>query len=283
MRKIMTGVAIACVVSMSAAMANKMAADTTPEQDLEAYKAYFTERFPKVEMSDYVNGVYALDETQRANWEAIEEFPPYEPMLDEGEDMWNTKFANGKGYADCFSDGPAIQGKYPYWDKERKQVMTLPLALNECREANGEKPLKYKKGPIASLLAYIAYQSRGQVTDVKVPMDDPDAVAAYNDGKNFYFSRRGQLNFACSHCHFDSSGQNIRSEKLSPAVGHTTHWPVYRSKWGELGTLHRRFTGCNKQVRAKPFDAQGEEYRNLEYFLTHMSNGLELNGPGARK
>ncbi len=58
---------------------------------------------------------------------------------------------------------------------------------------------------------------------------------------------------------------------------------MYRSKWGELGTLHRRFDGCNKQVRAKPFKAQGEEYRNLEYFLTHMTNGMDFNGPSARK
>jgi sulfur-oxidizing protein SoxA len=50
-----------------------------------------------------------------------------------------------------------------------------------------------------------------------------------------------------------------------------------------MGTLHRRFSGCNKQVRAKPFPAQGEEYRNLEYFMTYMNNGLPLNGPGARK
>ena len=283
MRKTLTAVAIACAVSVTTAMANKMAADTTPEEDLAAYRAYFKERFPSVETSDYVNGVYALDETQRANWEAIEEFPPYEPMIDDGQAMWDTPFANGKSYASCFGDDPAIMGKYPYWDKERKQVITLPLAINECREANGEEPLKYKKGPIASLLAYIAFQSRGQVTNVEVPMDDPDAVKAYNDGKNFYFARRGQLNFSCAHCHFESAGLNIRSDKLSPALGHTTHWPVYRSKWGELGTLHRRFDGCNKQVRAKPFKAHGPEYSNLEYFLTHMSNGLELNGPGARK
>jgi sulfur-oxidizing protein SoxA len=76
---------------------------------------------------------------------------------------------------------------------------------------------------------------------------------------------------------------NVRSDVLSPALGHTTGWPVYRSKWGELGTLHRRFDGCNRQVRAKAFPAQGEEYRNLEYFLTHMSNGIEYNGPSARK
>jgi sulfur-oxidizing protein SoxA len=50
-----------------------------------------------------------------------------------------------------------------------------------------------------------------------------------------------------------------------------------------MGTLHRRFDGCNKQVRAVPLPAQGVDYRNLEYFMTYMSNGLEFNGPGARK
>ena len=50
-----------------------------------------------------------------------------------------------------------------------------------------------------------------------------------------------------------------------------------------MGTLHRRFAGCMTNIRAKPFKAQGTEYANLEYFLTYMSNGLEFNGPGARK
>lgn len=256
---------------------------STPEEDREAWQAYYKERFPKVPEQDFVNGVYAIDPVGRENWEAIEEFPPYEAAISAGEEMWNTAFANGKGYSDCFPEGPGIAGNYPHWDKERGMVMTLPLALNECREANGEEPLKYKKGPIADLLAYIAFESRGQVVDVDIPEDDPRALEAYEKGKEFYFARRGQLNFACSNCHVNSAGMTLRTEILSPAYGHTTHFPVYRSKWGEMGTLHRRFSGCNKQVRAKPFPAQGEEYRNLEYFMTYMNNGLELNGPGARK
>ena len=162
-------------------------------------------------------------------------------------------------------------------------VVTLALAINECREANGEKPLKYKKGKITAILAYMAFHSRGKITNVVVPEDDPRALEAYEKGRQFYFAKRGQLNFACANCHMQNPGMSIRTEVLSPGLGHTTHWPVYRAKWGEMGTLHRRFSGCNKQVRAKPFKAQGEEYRNLEYFLTHMSNGLPLNGPGARK
>jgi sulfur-oxidizing protein SoxA len=256
---------------------------STPEEDLEAFRDYFKKRFPNVEMEEYINGVYSVDPVGRENWEAIEEFPPYEPFIDDGQTMWETPFANGKTYKDCFPDGPAMKGKFPYWDKEKGMVMTLELALNQCREANGEKPLKYKKGPINNIVSYIAYESRGQITNVEIPKDDPKALAAYEAGKKFYYARRGQLNFSCAHCHMQNAGMMLRTDVLSPALGHTTHFPVYRSKWGTVGTLHRRFTGCNKQVRAKPFKAHGKEYRNLEYFLTYMSNGLPLNGPGARK
>jgi sulfur-oxidizing protein SoxA len=256
---------------------------TTPEQDREIFQNFFNKRFPNVEAKEYINGTYAIDPVGRENWEAIEEFPPYEPFIDEGEAMWKKPFANAKTYQDCFPDGPAIAGKFPYWDKDRKMVITLPLALNQCLEANGEKTLKYKKGPINNILSYIAYESRDQIINVKIPKDSPEALRAYEEGKKFYYTRRGQLNFSCAHCHLQNAGMILRTEILSPALGHTTHFPVYRSKWGTVGTLHRRFSGCNKQVRAKPFKAQGKEYRNLEYFLTYMNNGLPLNGPGARK
>jgi sulfur-oxidizing protein SoxA len=274
------------IVSVLAALsltAGATAAMATPEEEKETWQKYFQTRFPDVPVEDFANGVYSIDPVGRENWEAIEEFPPYETAISEGEEMWNTPFANGKTYADCFPDGPAIKGRYPYWDKERGQVVTLPPELNACREANGEEPLKYKKGPMASLVAYIAYESRGQKVNVEVPADDPKAQEAFEKGKQFYFARRGQLNFSCATCHALNAGNVLRTEILSPALGHTTHFPVYRSKWGEMGTLHRRFSGCNKQVRAKPFKAHGEEYRNLEYFMAYMNNGLTLNGPGARK
>ena len=271
-----------CALSASVVMADKMAADTSPAEDLKLYRDYFSKRFPGIPMNEFGNGVYAIDKVSRDSWEAIEEFPPYEPMIESGEAMWNKPFANGKGYGSCFADDPAQRQHFPYWDAKRKMVVTLPLAINECRINNGEKPLKYKKGKIADLLAYMAYESRGQKVNVKVP-DDADAVAAYNAGKNFYFARRGQLNFSCASCHMESASMHVRTDTLSPALGHSTGWPVYRSKWGELGTLHRRFGGCNQQVRAKAFKAQSKEYRNLEYFLSHMSNGIEYNGPSARK
>jgi len=268
-------------VAALTAFAAVTAVQASPADDVKNIRAYFTKKFPGVPLQEYANGVYAIDKVSRDSWEAIEEFPPYEPFIERGEAMWNKPFANGKGYKDCFPDGPAQRGNYPHWDDAKKRVVTLPSALNECRKANGEKPLKYKKGKINDLLSYISYESRGQTTNVKVP--NADAQKAYEKGKHFYYARRGQLNFSCANCHMQSAGMKIRTDVLSPALGHTTGFPVYRSKWGTVGTLHRRFTGCNKQVRAKNFKAHGEEYSNLEYFLTHMSNGIKLNGPSARK
>jgi sulfur-oxidizing protein SoxA len=255
----------------------------SPEEDRIAFQKFYKKLFPTVPLADYVNGVYAIDKTGHENWEAIEEFPPYELSIEHGREMWEIQFANGKKYKDCFPAGPAIAHKYPHWDKKQGMVITLPLAINQCLLANGEKPLKYKKGPINDILSFIAFQSRGQITNVIIPRDDPRAIAAYEKGKKFYFTRRGQLNYSCATCHLQNVGRHLRAEKLGPALGHTTHWPTYRSKWGSVGTLHRRFSGCNQQVRAAAFKAQGEQYRNLEYFLTYISNGLPLNGPGARK
>jgi sulfur-oxidizing protein SoxA len=274
---------IAIVTAIGLTLGAASALQATPQEDQATFQTYFTKRFPNVPKDDFANGAYALDPVGRENWEAIEEFPPYETAVSNGEKMWATPFANGKTYADCFPDGPAIGGKYPHWDKEKGAVFTLTMDLNRCREANGEKSLKPETGPMAELNAYIAFESRGQIRNVVIPEDDPRALAAYEKGREFYFTRRGQFNFACITCHGANSGNQLRSEILSPAYGHTTHWPVYRSKWGEIGGLHRRYKGCNEQVRAKAFEADGEEYRNLEFFMSYMDNGLPLNGPGARK
>lgn len=259
------------------------AAQATPEQDLKEFRAYYDKRFPDVPLHDYVNGVYSIDKASRGQWESIEEFPPYELNISKGEELFRTPFKNGKTYASCFKNGGiAIKQGYPYFDTKTGKVKTLEQEINECRTRNGEKPLKWSKGAVADISAYMAYTSRGKKTNIVVP-NDARAVAAYERGKQHFYAKRGQLNMACADCHQWNAGNRIRADILSPALGHTTHFPVYRSKWGGLGTMHRRYGGCNKQVRAKPFKSQSDEYRALEYFHTYMSNGLEMNGPGARK
>ena len=277
MKKILAALSLATLLAVS------YVANATPQQDLEEFQNFYKERFPNTPFEDFANGVYSIDAASREQWEEIEEFAPYELNISKGEVLFNSPFANGKTYASCFENGGmGIRQNYPYFDTDRGEVITLELAINECRKANAEKPLKWKKGHIADISAYMASTSTGNVFDIKIP-DDPRALAAYERGKKHFYQKRGQLNMACADCHKFYSGNMVRADLLSPALGHLTHFPVYRSKWGGLGTTHRRYGGCNKQVRAKDYPAQSEEYRALEYFHTYMSNGLAVNGPGARK
>ena len=256
----------------------------SPEEDQELFRDHFKNRFPNTEFSEYKNGVYSIDASSREQWESIEDFPPYELNIDQGEELFNKQFKNGNSYATCFENsGIGIRQNYPYFDESTNQVMTLELAINNCRKENGEKPLSYYKGgPMADISAYMAYTSRGNKFNVKIP-NSQEALDAYEAGKKLYFTKVGQLNFSCADCHVYQTGSKLRADIPSPGIGHSTHFPAYRSGAGRLVTLHERFAGCLNRVRAKPFKAQNEEYRNLEYFISYMSNGLEINGPGSRK
>jgi sulfur-oxidizing protein SoxA len=270
-------------LTLFAAAPPARAADTVnPEADFKAFRDYFTKRFPKVPLNDFVNGPYSMDADLRKQWEAIEDFPPYDFAVDRGKDMFATPFKNGKTYGDCFPNkGIGIRQNYPYFDETYGQVITLELALNQCRQANGEQPFSYLKDEMASLTAYMAFTSRGKPFDIKIP-NDPRALDAYENGEKYFYSRRGQLNFSCASCHVQNPGQHIRTEVLAPALGLLNAMPIYRSEWNGMGTISRRFVTCNSQVRGVPLEPQDENYRDVEYYLSYMANGLPISGPGAR-
>ena len=256
----------------------------SPEKDFDKFVGYFKDRFPNTPYEDYKNGVYSIDASAREQWEAMEEFPPYELNVDRGEELFNKPFKNGNTYGSCFENGGVgIRQNYPYFDTDRNKVITLEGALNDCRVKNGEKPLSYFKGKeLAHVSAYMAYTSRGNVFNLQIPNTE-GALNAYEDGKRLYFTKKGQLNFSCADCHVYQTGTKLRADIPSPAIRHPTHFPVYRSGMGRLVTLHERFAGCLNRIRAKSFKGGSDELNNLEFFTTFMSNGLEVNGPGSRK
>ena len=74
----------------------------------------------------------------------------------------------------------------------------------------------------------------------------------------------------------------MRGDILAPALGILASMPIYRSDWGSMGTIDRRFVSCLAQVRAVPLPAGDPAYRSLEYYLSYMSNGVAIAGPGTR-
>ena len=281
--KIFRAIAVVVATLVVAGAHPAAAADSIdPDADFKAFRDYFTKRFPSVPLNDFVNGPYSMDAELRKQWEAIDDFPPYDFAVDRGKQMFATAFKNGKTYGDCFANnGIGIRQNYPYFDGKTGEVITLELALNRCREANGEAPYSYVKDEMASLTAYMAFTSRGKPFDIKIP-NDPRALAAYQKGAEYFYSRRGQLNFSCASCHVQSAGEHIRTEVLAPALGILAAMPIYRSEWGGMGTISRRFVTCNSQVRGVPLQPQDELYRDVEYYLTYMGNGLPVSGPGTR-
>lgn len=269
----------------------------SPESDLKRFRTYFEKRFPKLKLKTFNDGIYALDADRRQAWQEWIEFaPPYSDGLDYGKKLFHTKFKNGKSYASCFKNaGIGIRHHFPYFDAKSGRIITLEYAINDCRIKNGEQAYPWGKGDLAAISAYMAYTSKGRTINIKVPKD-PRALAVYQRGKQYYFAKRGQLNFACADCHFFNSGNMLRGHLLSPAIGQTTHFPAWRRKWANaaeangdqgpargFGTLQRRYRGCNNQVRAKPYPFQSEEYQALEYFHQYLSRGLQVNGPGLRQ
>ena len=139
-------------------------------------------------------------------------------------------------------------------------------------------PWKYESEELLSMTAYVRHQSLGM--PVQVSIEGP-ASEVFEQGKEFYYQRRGQLDMSCATCHEDNWGNYIRADLLSQ--GQSNGFPTYRLKWQGVGSLHRRFRGCNSQVRAERFDYGSPEYIALELYLAWRGMGLPVETPAVRQ
>lgn len=274
--KLLTGMA-GLGIALSAATAI-----ASPESDKQEFIKYYTSKYPNVKVEDYVFGALAFDADSKSQYDAIMEFPPFDSQIEAGRKMWETPFKNGKTYASCLPNGgKQIAGNYPLFDEAKGKVVTLHDAINDCRTANGEEALKVNDmKTMGTLTAYMRSLSDGMIMNIKV--EGPKAMAAYEDGKKTFFTRKGQLNFACSSCHVQNAGTRLRSELISPAVGHAGHWPAFRGG-DDLFTLQRRYEGCFKSVRAVSVPQGSTSMNNLEYFHSALSNGMPMKANVFRK
>jgi sulfur-oxidizing protein SoxA len=233
---------------------------------------------------DFALGNYAFSKNGRVSYDEIKEFPPYEDLIEKGQELYE----GSKALKACFPD-VTIGGDYPYFDEKRKEVVTLTSAINECLEKGGEKKLNTKKGPMTFIQAYMAAQTTEAGKKVNIKIGSKEAAEAYERGKKYYYSQRGYLKLSCATCHVQGAAQRVRNESLSQLLGHTTHFPVYRLKWGAkkpedgFGTLERRMQGCIKDQGQNPPSPNSKSMKELLYFMAYMSNGMAVDGPDFRK
>ena len=274
----------AALVSLSAIAFGSVAlnAETDPEHDRLGFVELYQKKFPDRLLSDYVYGALMLSEDAKQQYDSIMEWPPFAPVIDAGKAMWEKPFKNGKTYAECFPNGgKMVAGDYPKYDTKLGKIVNFEMAINQCLIANDETPLKISDmKTMGVLMSYARTLSDGMNMNVKV--DSPAALEKFEAGKRFFYARRGQLNFACASCHMQNAGNTLRTEILSPTVGQATHWPVFRGG-DNLNTIQARYKRCLEQIRAVPLEQGGEDFNNLEYFHSYLSNGLPLKASVYRK
>ncbi len=203
--------------------------------------------------------------------------------IDKGEELWDkVEGTAGKSCASCHGDAAnSMKGvgvSYPKYNGSLGKLQNLEQKINqELVERMGAKAWKWESEALLGMTAYVRHQSRG--IPVAVAIDGP-AKPFFEKGKAFYDQRRGLLDMACKHCHEDNAGGILRANKLTQ--GQSNGFPTYRLKWQKVGSLHRRFRGCNKQVRATPYKNGSDEYVNLELYVAWRGRGLPIETPAVR-
>jgi sulfur-oxidizing protein SoxA len=189
----------------------------------------------------------------------------------------------GKSCADCHGEASVsmkgVAARYPRHDPGLGRVVNLDGRIDACRRSHqGAAPLAPESPDALALGTFVAHQSRGMPMDVAV---DGPARAAWERGRALYFTRMGQLNLACTHCHDANWGKTLLAEPVSQ--GHPTGWPGYRLEWQKAGSLQRRLRACFFGVRAEQPPYGSDDLVALELYLAWRARGLAIEVPGVRR
>lgn len=200
--------------------------------------------------------------------------------VDRGEALFSEPTENGPACVSCHENGlPGIAATYPAFDSEINSVLNLEGRINQCRVKHQNAPeLAYESDALLSLTAYVAHQSRGVPVSVDTSGPSRDA---YERGRRYFQTRRGQFNLSCQQCHTENWGKRLRGDTLSQ--GHGNGFPAYRLEWQSMGSLHRRLRDCDTGVRAEPLPYGDPLYIAVELYLAARSNELPLESPAIRR
>ncbi len=201
-----------------------------------------------------------------------------------GEKLWNEPAgAAGKSCASCHQDArtgmKGVSVKYPKVDPGTARLTNIEGRINQCRTQHQQtEPLRYESDELLALTAYVGLQSRGQTVSAVI---DAQNRRNFERGRDIFYTRQGQMNLACTHCHDRNFGRKLLNDTISQ--GHGNPYPAYRLEWQTMGSLHRRLRACFFGVRAEMPPAGSQELLDLELFLAWRSQGLKVETPGVRK
>lgn len=224
---------------------------------------------------------FRTDETQALQ---IDDFDnPAMIFVDQAADTFETvEGAAGKSCASCHDGAESFKGlqaSMPKVDAESSKLVVMEDLINKCRTEHMEADAwKWSGADMQGIVALIGLQSRGMPMNVAI---DGDAAPYWEQGKEMYYTRYGQLELSCANCHEDNWGNMIRADHLSQ--GMINGFPTYRLKQAKLISRHNRFRGCIRDTRAETFAEGSDEFRALELYVASRGNGLSVETPAVRQ
>ena len=227
----------------------------------------------------YSGWLFRASQTQELELDDFEN--PGMIFVDVGLDLWAAADgAAGKSCMDCHGGIDSMAGVRTSMPKinDAGEMWTMEDNINNCRTTRMEADAwKWDAPEMLAVTAAIGLQSRGMPVDVAI---DGAAAEWWERGRDLYYQRVGQLDMSCANCHEDNYGIHIRADHLSQ--GQINGFPVYRLKWAGLGSIHRRFKGCMKNIRATPYKAGSDEFTALELYVASRGTGLSVESPAVR-
>ncbi len=201
-----------------------------------------------------------------------------------GEKLWSEPAGrSGQSCAACHGDAPksmkGVAARYPRVDAGAARLVNLGGRINLCRSRNQQaEALGHESDDLLGLTAYVGYQSRGAPFAVTLDLQNR---RNFERGRELYFTRIGQMNLACTHCHDRNWGKHLLGDTISQ--GHGNAYPLYRLEWQSVGSLARRIRACFFGVRAEMPAYGAQELLDLELYLAWRGNGLLVETPGVRR
>jgi len=235
-----------------------------------------------LDIDEVISGwVFRTSETQALQMDDFDN--PGMLFVDQAIDDWNTvEGSEGQSCASCHTAGPeefaGLRAELPRWNEEQGSLYNMEDYINLMRvDYMGAEPLKWAKPRMDAMVALLSLPSRGMAMNVAI---DGPVADIWEQGRELYYTRVGQLDMSCANCHEDNYGNMIRADHLSQ--GQSNGFPAYRLKNAKLNSIQARFKGCMENIRAEPFAVGGEEFRALELYVASRGNGLSSEAPSVR-
>ncbi len=209
---------------------------------------------------------------------------PLSLWIDQGNEVWAAKCQECHGKMSSMA-GAVVQ--FPKWKSSpssKGQLLNIEDQISVCLSRKSAQKWTNDSSEVLAISVALSDAAKGQRIHIAAPHDPVERQAwqeQINLAAQIYIKRQGRLNLACTQCHDQKIGIQLRSDVISPAF--VTGFPIYRQSWQTAGSIDRRLRACYSGVQALVPPSGSPELRGLELFLKKRSEGMVWDGPSIRR